>query len=365
MNHLEQLKQKLMIKPVVQERENVAVVIKGDKKPRKLKLPTEKTDVEEGEQGEQGEQEEQVDEPKKIARPLIVDKTGEGFDRKTLLQKLAQSKKSKVTLKENVERITQVEPVPMPELAAKKAKKIVVEKPVILEGEEGEEEFILPTKKKVGFKMVDEEIAAPVAAPQEETIQIKVPKEKKRKTEKLKKGEAIIGAEVQLEIGDTEITKRLPVKSAPVNIKVASYIMNNRELFVNFINSLFEPYKRELEMNQEMISCDTIGKTTSDFSLLTHQKIVRDYMNLYTPYRGLLLYHGLGSGKTCTSIAIAEGMKGLKDILIMTPASLKANYVGELKKCGDLLYKKNQFWEWISIIDHPETLQTLSVVLNL
>ena len=43
--------------------------------------------------------------------------------------------------------------------------------------------------------------------------------------------------------------------------------------------------------------------------LLTHQKIVRDYINLYTPYRGLLLYHGLGSGKTCSSISIAEGLK--------------------------------------------------------
>ena len=41
-------------------------------------------------------------------------------------------------------------------------------------------------------------------------------------------------------------------------------------------------------------------------------------MNLYTPYRGLLLYHGLGSGKTCTSIAIAEGMKDSKSIIIMT-----------------------------------------------
>jgi hypothetical protein len=166
-------------------------------------------------------------------------------------------------------------------------------------------------------------------------------------------------------MGDTDITKRLPKRSPPVNIKVASYIMNNREIFVNFINSLFEPYKRELEENKESISCDTIGKTSSNFSLLTHQKIVRDYMNLYTPYRGLLLYHGLGSGKTCTSIAIAEGMKDSKNIIIMTPASLRANYIGELKKCGDLLYKKNQFWEWISLDENPDSLKTMSAVLNL
>ena len=59
-----------------------------------------------------------------------------------------------------------------------------------------------------------------------------------------------------------------------------------------------------------------------DFRLLTHQKIVRDYINLYTPYRGLLLYHGLGSGKTCSSIAIAEGIKSSRTVMVMTPASL-------------------------------------------
>jgi hypothetical protein len=209
-------------------------------------------------------------------------------------------------------------------------------------------------KKKVEFK---EEV--------QEVIPVIPPKEKKRKTEKPEKGIAKLGPEVVVEMGDTEITNRLPKKLPPVNIKVGSYIMNNREIFVNFINSLFEPYKRELAENKESISCDTIGKTSSDFSLLTHQKIVRDYMNLYTPYRGLLLYHGLGSGKTCTSIAIAEGMKDSKSIIIMTPASLRANYVGELKKCGDLLYKKNQFWEWISIEQNPESLTTMSAVLNL
>jgi hypothetical protein len=88
-------------------------------------------------------------------------------------------------------------------------------------------------------------------------------------------------------------------------------------------------------------------------------------MNLYTPYRGLLLYHGLGSGKTCTSIAIAEGMKDSKCVIIMTPASLQANYREELKKCGDLLYKRNQYWEWIDAKKHPETIDPISAILNL
>ena len=103
---------------------------------------------------------------------------------------------------------------------------------------------------------------------------------------------------------------------------------------------------------------------------MTHQAIVRDYLNLYSPYRGLLLYHGLGSGKTCTSIAIAEGLKSVKPIIVMTPASLRVNYREELKKCGDDMYRKNQFWEFIPTtgdIDSVsvELIENLSKVLSL
>ena len=392
MNHLEQLKQQLMVKPDVKERERVAVVIKGEKNQRK-KPPTakEKTDKTIGEQIEEGvtdlgeqiseiqyiqgilpakvdieepeyiEEVQDIEEIDKPGRPLIIDKTQQGYDRETLLKKLTESKKTKVTIRPVLE-IEDKEIGQVTGTVVKKAKKIDIEKPLIIEGEDEEEspeEFILKPKKKVEFREKVSEIEP------QEVIHIIPPKEKKRKTEKPEKGIAVLGPEVIVEMGDTDLRKRLPKKNPPVNIKVSSYIMNNREIFVNFINSLFEPYKRELEENRENISCDTIGKISSNFSLLTHQKIVRDYMNLYTPYRGLLLYHGLGSGKTCTSIAIAEGMKDSKSIIIMTPASLRANYVGELKKCGDSLYKKNQFWEWISLDRYPEALTTMSAILNL
>jgi len=62
----------------------------------------------------------------------------------------------------------------------------------------------------------------------------------------------------------------------------------------------------------------------------------------------------IGSGKTCTSIAIAEGLKNDKSIIVMTPASLKSNYIEELKKCGDYLYKKNQYWEFVNTKKNPD-----------
>jgi hypothetical protein len=75
---------------------------------------------------------------------------------------------------------------------------------------------------------------------------------------------------------------------------------------------------------------------------------VQNFININTPYRGLLLYHGLGSGKTCASIITAEGLKHAHDIVVLLPASLRQNYLKELMKCGDQIYRKLQHWDFIT-----------------
>lgn len=85
-------------------------------------------------------------------------------------------------------------------------------------------------------------------------------------------------------------------------------------------------------------------KTKNEFEILEHQQIVKKYLNIKTPYRGLILYHGLGSGKTCSSIAILEGMRDQRNIYIMTPASLRDNYINQLSFCGDKIFRYNNHW---------------------
>lgn len=165
-------------------------------------------------------------------------------------------------------------------------------------------------------------------------------------------------------IRSQNVTDRLPKEKEKIIIKAPNYYMSNRKIYMQKITEMFAPYKQELLDTTTNISCDTRGQS-NDFDLLTHQKIVRDYLNLYTPYRGLLLYHGLGSGKTCSSIAIAEGMKSEKRVFILTPASLKMNFFSEMKKCGDELYKKNQYWEFVPIDGNPEYVGILSRALSL
>ena len=197
---------------------------------------------------------------------------------------------------------------------------------------------------------------------------------KKRRTKKPALTIISEGSEQALVISDVIGVNTLPKEQKKVLVKASSYYLNNRKIFVNFINQLFSQYRAEiLEENKTAELAEGIdiveqkcnrGELT-EFSLLLHQKIVRDYLNLFTPYRGLLLYHGLGSGKTCSSIAIAEGMKTSKKIIVMTPASLRRNYIEELKNCGDPLYKKNQSWQFIPVKDSELLLDKLSNVLSL
>jgi len=44
----------------------------------------------------------------------------------------------------------------------------------------------------------------------------------------------------------------------------------------------------------------------SSFELSPHQLFVKNFLSFQTPYNTLLLYHGLGTGKTCSAIGIAE-----------------------------------------------------------
>jgi hypothetical protein len=237
---------------------------------------------------------------------------------------------------------------------------------------------IMKTKEKIIIKEPSDEAMkkANVELPSKERLTPKPetqPSDTTKSKSKKIKGETIdetLEIPQDLRIGRTLYLNRIPKLEPNVLIKAPNYYLYNREIFISFINSLFEPYKQQLlkeekdmELGKTSISCLT--SDSNNFSLLIHQKIVRDYINIYTPYRGLLLYHGLGSGKTCSSIAIAEGIKNDKKILIMTPASLRDNYVEELKKCGDYLYKKNQYWEFINTKTHPQYVEYLSTLLKL
>jgi hypothetical protein len=155
-----------------------------------------------------------------------------------------------------------------------------------------------------------------------------------------------------------QIINRAAPKTEPKFVVLASsYYMNNRKRFISNFSRLFQPYRES--------SLAGAAGAAEDGDLFDNQKIARDYLNVYSPYRGLLLYHGLGLGKTCASIGIAEGFKSDKRIYIFTPASLKSNFFAELKKCGDPLYKKNQHWKFVPVGDDMSVATALAEALSL
>jgi len=129
------------------------------------------------------------------------------------------------------------------------------------------------------------------------------------------------------------------------------YVLPNRKAFADSIVRIFLKYKNKVIDPLDLAdSEEDLCKRQGDMSrnsreLLEHQKIVRDYLLNETPYRGLLLYHGLGSGKTCSAIAVAESLLSTRKVVVMLPAALEDNFRGEIRKCGDPVYRFEQYWE--------------------
>ena len=69
------------------------------------------------------------------------------------------------------------------------------------------------------------------------------------------------------------------------------------------------------------------------FELLPHQLFVRNFLSFNTPYNSLLLFHGLGTGKTCSAITVTEMMRtymnqlGInKHIIIVASPNVQTNF---------------------------------------
>jgi len=75
----------------------------------------------------------------------------------------------------------------------------------------------------------------------------------------------------------------------------------------------------------------------AEFELAPHQLFVKNFLSSQTPYNSLLLYHQLGTGKTCSAIGIAEEMRnymkqvGIKQrIIVVASPNVQSNFKVQL-----------------------------------
>ena len=155
-------------------------------------------------------------------------------------------------------------------------------------------------------------------------------------------------------------------KEVPVSANLISRLRANPEDRVKDHNTslLTRLIQKDLPAEESIVKgCDT-GHSTSKISALVHQDFIQRYLRMDTPERGLLVYHGLGSGKTATSIAAIEANRTKNKIVVMVPASLQDNYLKEIQKIGPILFGKGAAslrpYEWYFHRIDPERYEAIS-----
>ena len=98
---------------------------------------------------------------------------------------------------------------------------------------------------------------------------------------------------------DTERLKQLHLR------EYQPYPEYNNSEFNMDISKKLEFNANKLYYNEQT----TCGK--NNFELGNHQRLLYNFMNKNTPYKSLLIFHGVGVGKTCTAVKISESFRDI------------------------------------------------------
>ena len=127
------------------------------------------------------------------------------------------------------------------------------------------------------------------------------------------------------------------VVKALKSVKKSSFKYDNFNPYPEYDEEDFniQIYKKK-EFNRNKIDDDLLEFdeesnkrcSTTSFTLTPNQKFIKSFLSPLTPYNGLLMYHGVGLGKTCTAISIAEQYHEMynKKILVILSSTLIDNF---------------------------------------
>jgi len=172
--------------------------------------------------------------------------------------------------------------------------------------------------------------------------QQEISEEKKEKKEKKEKEE----------VCDTNEINKLYNKKCGNNLKLLEYEEKNREELTKNPNqdqylypTLDDPnFNIKIAEKKEFSDTKYDGTiygieeyarvlSTAEYELLPQQAFVRNFLSFQTPYNSLLLFHGLGSGKTCSGIGVCEEMRDYlkqmginKRIIIVASPNVQDNF---------------------------------------
>ena len=124
------------------------------------------------------------------------------------------------------------------------------------------------------------------------------------------------------------------------------------------IRKKFKKYTIPKDISKKSIK--ELCKPPTRFSLQYPQKFLSEFMSPKSPYKGILIFHQIGSGKTCTAISICEQWKQKRKLVVIMPASLIGNFRDELRSpCGNNNYMTSRERQLLSTLNDQEQKQLL------
>ena len=100
-----------------------------------------------------------------------------------------------------------------------------------------------------------------------------------------------------------------------VDITPKEWVLPNRAKYNHWIDTTFnydslsfnkasaiKTHKSKSNATTPKEQEDACNFDEDSLELFSHQKFIKDYIQYSSPYRGLLVFHNLGTGKTCSAV---------------------------------------------------------------
>ena len=139
------------------------------------------------------------------------------------------------------------------------------------------------------------------------------------------------------DIGKARIIKEIDeIQTTNDELDYNFYPGNNDEDFSYNLTRRLEFYHLKSLFNITELSkkCPTDNFKETDpfnFELTNNQQLLRNFMNHKTPYKGLVIFHGVGVGKTCSAVNISRSYRDIfykdnKKIICLVPKNIRGGW---------------------------------------
>lgn len=113
-----------------------------------------------------------------------------------------------------------------------------------------------------------------------------------------------------------------------------SYPSHNNPDFVYELSKKAEFFHYKLLADQKELN-NRCNFTDSKFELGNHQLFLKNFIQEKTPYKGLLVFHGVGVGKTCSAISISQSFRDVykrstKKIICLVSKNIRPGWMNTI-----------------------------------